>query len=141
MGINSIFDNTIQTLQKSLDVRARKHEVTASNIANADTPNYKAVELLVEKELVRNESSYSSGVLAKTHPLHMHASPYSNTSRMGTSEADISEEVTLRGDGNTVNIEKEMAELSENNLMYRASADILSKKLQGIVKAIQSSRR
>jgi flagellar basal-body rod protein FlgB len=46
----------------------------------------------------------------------------------------------LRGDGNTVNIEKEMAELSENNLMYRASANILYRKFQGILKAIQGGK-
>lgn len=137
--MNIIFDNMIDTLQNSLNARARKHEITISNIANADTPNYKAVELIVEKELSQDNSSAYSNDFVKTHPRHLSINSY-DTNYMRSEKIDISKEATLRGDGNTVNIEKEMAELSENNLMYRATANILSRKFQGLLKAIQGGR-
>jgi flagellar basal-body rod protein FlgB len=140
MKIGGIFDNTIQTLERSLDIRARKHEVIVSNIANVDTPNYKAFELIVEDELANMESNKNLNNLTKTHPLHLSAKSQ-NGDNFSTSRLHLSEEVTLRGDGNTVNMEKEMAELAENNIMYRTSADILSQKFQSIIKAIYMGKK
>jgi flagellar basal-body rod protein FlgB len=140
MKIGGIFDNTIQTLERSLDIRARKHEVIVSNIANVDTPNYKAFELIVEDELANMESNKNLNNLTKTHPLHLSAKSQ-NGDNFSTSRLQLSEEVTLRGDGNTVNMEKEMAELAENNIMYRTSADILSQKFQSIIKAIYMGKK
>jgi flagellar basal-body rod protein FlgB len=140
MKISSIFNNTIKTLERSLDIRARKHEVIISNIANVDTPNYKAFELIVEDELANMESNKNLKNLIKTHPLHLSAE-YQHDNNFTTSRLQLSEEVSLRGDGNTVNMEKEMAELAENNIMYRTSADILSQKLQGLIKAIYMGKK
>jgi len=44
---NGIFHDTISLLERSLNLRSLQHRVLASNIANMDTPNYKAVELAV----------------------------------------------------------------------------------------------
>jgi flagellar basal-body rod protein FlgB len=140
MKIGGIFDNTIQTLERSLDIRARKHEVIVSNIANVDTPNYKAFELIVEDELANMESNKDLNNLTKTHPLHMSAKS-KNNDNFTISRLQLSDEVSLRGDGNTVNMEKEMAELAENNIMYRTSADILSQKFQSIIKAIYMGKK
>lgn len=140
MKIGSIFNNTIKTLEKSLDIRARKHEVIISNIANVDTPNYKAFELIVEDELANMESNKNLNNLIKTHPLHLSAESQ-NDNNFTTSRLQLSEEVSLRGDGNTVNMEKEMAELAENNIMYRTSANILSQKLQSIIRAIYMGKK
>jgi flagellar basal-body rod protein FlgB len=46
----------------------------------------------------------------------------------------------MRGDGNTVNMEREMANLAENQLMYRASAQIVSKKFQSLKSVIQGGK-
>lgn len=140
MGICNVFDNTIKTLQKCLDVRARKHEVIISNIANVDTPEYKAFDLIVEDELSKAESNEFKNNLIRTHPSHLPDRIQKSTDAT-VSKIQLSQEVSLRGDGNTVNMEKEMAELSENNIMYRTSADILSRKFQGLLKAIQVGRR
>ena len=140
MKIGSIFGNTIKTLEKSLDIRARKHEVIVSNIANVDTPNYKAFELIVEDELANMDSNKNLNNLTKTHPLHLSAKSQ-NDDNFTTYRLQLSEEVSLRGDGNTVNMEKEMAELAETNIMYRTSANILSQKFQSIIKAIYMGKK
>ena len=140
MKISGLFDNTIEKLKRNLDARALKHEVTLSNIANADTPNFKAFQVIVEEELVKTGSINNSNDLMRTHSSHL-LSKVPKSTGVSISEIELSDEITLRGDGNTVNIEKEMAELSENNLMYRATADILSRKFQGLIKVIQGGRR
>jgi flagellar basal-body rod protein FlgB len=140
MGIGHVFDSTIEVLQRSLDIRARKHEVIISNIANADTPKYKAFDLIVEDELAKVEPSGAKNNLKRTHPMHL-LTQLQNRLDVSPSKIQLSKEVSLRGDGNTVNMEKEMAELSENNIIYRTSADILSRKFQGLLKAIQVGRR
>jgi flagellar basal-body rod protein FlgB len=140
MKISNLFDSNIEALQRSLDIRARKHEVIISNIANADTPKYKAFDLIVEDELEKVKHSEYINSLKRTHPMHLQTK-LQNRKDATISRIQFSKEVSLRGDGNTVNMEKEMAELSENNIIYRTSADILSRKFQGLLKAIQVGRR
>jgi len=140
MRICNVFDSIIKTLQRNLDVRARKHEVIISNIANVDTPNYKAFDLIVEDEMSKVDSNEIINNLARTHLFHIPVK-IQNGVDVTKSKIQLSKEVSLRGDGNTVNMEKEMAELSENNIMYRISADILSRKFQGLLKAMQVGRR
>ena len=53
---------------------------------------------------------------------------------------DNTSEISFKRDGNTVNIDKEMAKLSVNNLMYDALAQIVSKKFQGLKDVIQGGK-
>jgi len=50
------------------------------------------------------------------------------------------EQTTLRKDGNTVDLDREMAKLSENNLMYNALAQIISRKFAGLKDAIKGGQ-
>jgi flagellar basal-body rod protein FlgB len=140
MEPHGIFDKTMASLQRALDVRARKHDLTISNIANADTPNYKAFEMVVEEELAKGASLQQPQHLMVTNRMHL-ASAVSNSSFHPPKRAQISKEVTLRGDGNTVTMEKEMAALAKNSLLYRASTQILAKKFDGLMNAIRGGRK
>lgn len=135
-----LFGNTITSLKRALDVRARKHELTISNIANADTPHYKAFEMVVEEELAKTASLQKPQELIATNRLHLPAAE-SNFNFHRATRAQISKEVTLRGDGNTVYMEKEMAALAENSLMYGTSSQLLSKKFEGLMNAIRGGRK
>lgn len=140
MESSGIFGNTIASLKRALDIRARKHELTISNIANADTPHYKAFEMLVEEELAKTTSLQKPQELMVTNRLHL-PSAESNFNFHHVSRAQISKEVTLRGDGNTVYMEKEMAALAENSLMYRTSSQLLSKKFEGLMNAMRGGHK
>jgi flagellar basal-body rod protein FlgB len=137
-----IFGKTIASLQRALDVRTRKHDLTISNIANADTPNFKAFEMVVEEELTKAASLQQPKELRVTDRLHL-PSAITNCSfhHPNTKRAQISKEVTLRGDGNTVHMEKEMAAMAENSLMYRTSTQLLTKKFEGLINAIRGGRK
>ena len=129
-----IFGGSIEMLHHSLDVRSSNHNVIVSNIANADTPNYKAFHVEVKKEM--EKFAIDSGRLRMRRTQEAHLPLRSVTGVRVTARGNGNPLFSLRGDGNTVDIDQSMADLAENNLLYNASAQIIQKKFQGLKSAI-----
>ena len=140
MGENRIFDPTIDLASRSLDMRSRRHELLISNIANADTPGYKAFDMLVEEALARQDQQEGRLVLQKTHSTHL-PSRSSLGDGLNPQVVRQTEPSALRGDGNTVDMERQMSALAANELLYKASAQVLSKKFQSLRNVIQGGKR
>lgn len=138
MESQGIFSQTVSILEKALDLRSKKHNVIASNIANMDTPDYKAFDLIIEKELQKVTGKGNSISLNKTNKAHMQ----SQRSKAGGVSVviDDTQELSLRGDGNTVDIDKQMGNMAENTLMYKTAAQMIHKKFQGLKSAIQGGK-
>jgi len=138
MESQGIFSQTVSILEKALDLRSKKHNVIASNIANMDTPDYKAFDLIIEKELQKVTGKGNSISLNKTNKAHMQ----SQRSKAGGVSVviDDTQELSLRGDGNTVDIDKQMGNMAENTLMYKAAAQMIYSKFQGLKSAIQGGK-
>jgi flagellar basal-body rod protein FlgB len=136
---NSLFDETIATLQKSLNVGSLRHKVLTSNIANIDTPNYKAFEVVMED--VRKHNSRLKGPieLVRTRPRHL--SGRHSASNPIKIEAVDSPGNNFRADGNTVDLDRTMGKLAENTLLYRTAAQIIRRKFQGLKNAIQGGNK
>jgi flagellar basal-body rod protein FlgB len=140
METKGIFDRTIDLAEKALNLRSRRHELLLSNIANADTPNYKAFDMLVDDALAKEAPQTNSQVpLIRTDPAHLPAGGPTNKA-LQPQAVQLSPQVTLRGDGNTVDMDREMSALASNQLHYKASAQILTKKFQRLRSIIQGSR-
>ena len=138
MESQGLFKGTFPLLEKALDLRSLKHNVIVSNIANKDTPNYKAFDLIVEKELEKAMGSGKELGLKRSRQGHLSGRAIGGSAvRL---ETNNTLQVSLKRDGNTVNIDKEMAKLSENELMYNALAQIISKKFQGLKNVIQGGK-
>jgi flagellar basal-body rod protein FlgB len=136
MGSQGLFSGTISTLEKGLNLRSMKHSLIVSNIANKDTPHYKAFDLAVEEEMKKIEGNNGKIGIVKTNPGHM----------PGNSDASYSPEVTTikssndlsnRADGNTVDIESEMTSMAQNSLLYDAMTQLIHKKFQTMKLVIQ----
>lgn len=139
MTINALFDNTVHLAEKALDLRSQRHDVLLSNIANADTPNYKAFDLLVNEALARDASQGDDIQMARTNP----ADFGDDGADDGMPEARMVElppQVSLRGDGNTVDMDREMAALAENQLQYKIAAQLLVQKFQRLNNMIQGGK-
>ena len=135
MEAQKLFGGTIKTVEKALDVRARNHSVIVSNISNADTPNYKAFHLEVDKAMEKFAGTSKRLNLRCTQPAHL---PFQSGPQFRQNiKVDDGSSFTLRGDGNTVDMDKEMADLGENSLLYNAAAQIIQKKFQALKSAIQ----
>ena len=121
-----------------MDLRSLKHNVTVSNIANKDTPNYKAFDVVVEEELEKVMGSEKELGLKKSRRGHLPGRTIGGGAvRPGI---DNTSQLSFKRDGNTVNIDKEMGKLSANNLMYDALARIVSKKFQGLKDVIHGGK-
>ncbi len=119
------FDSTIGALNTSLNLRLLNQNVISSNIANADTPGYKAKAVEFEGAL-RDALQVSEGLkLEGTSPGHIvpretdpiHPEIYDDPNGV------------MSLDGNTVDRAAEMAKMAENQILYDASAEALKRKL------------
>lgn len=120
-----IADQTIAVLSKSLDLRAQKQQVIASNIANAETPGYEARKLSFEANL---QQALKTPEVSQNHhnPRHF---PIGNGA-VNAVQGSISRQPASNpiGDGNSVSLDDEMLDLAENQLLYEASGQMLKKK-------------
>ena len=135
MPLDKLFGNTITTLEKSLNLRSIQNRALASNIANMDTPNYKAVELDVAEKMNPKKGQVPGIKLVQTHADHIQIR--NNRSDSIKLKAVTPTAYSLRGDGNTVDIDRTMGKLAENTLLYNAAAQLISKKLKGLSNVIR----
>jgi flagellar basal-body rod protein FlgB len=140
MDSKTLFDGTIGMAERALDLRARRHQLLLSNIANADTPGYKSFDLMVEQAMAGERAGGGAAVpLQKTHPGHM-PTARSGAAPVQPRELHLSTQVTLRGDGNTVDMDREMSALAANQLHYKAVSQILASKFQRMRSIIQGGK-
>ena len=93
MGSDEMFSGTIWTLEKALDLRSTKHNLLVSNVANKDTPNYKAFDLNVEEEMQKLKGSANKVNLNKTDPDHLTGSGSGSHAEIEISRQEITQEI------------------------------------------------
>ncbi|MBI5327943.1 MAG: flagellar basal body rod protein FlgB [Deltaproteobacteria bacterium] len=132
--IREIFSGVLPVLERSLNIRALRHRIISSNIANEETPGYKARDIEFQQEL---DKMIDKGAvqMVSTNKNHISSAALNSTPQIvikGGSGASL--------DGNTVSLEKEMVNMAENTMMYNASAAMLIKKMHGLREAIKEGR-
>jgi len=134
-----IFDHTIQLLERTLDLRSARQRVIASNLANEETPGYRASELNFMDQLRSAQHGRLPVVLAATQPRHfgLHG-PQGVQAITGKLNEVPAGDLPL--DANSVNLELEMAKLSDNAIQYNTAATILAKKFHGLLNVIREGR-
>ena len=140
MVSQGLFNQTFSVLEKSMNLRSQKHSLLASNIANMDTPNYKAFDILVEKEMQKTPSISDTMPLTRTLSTHIPLTGIRDVNAPEIMEVETPP-YDFHADGNTVDIDKTMSMISENGLLYNASAQIISKKFQSLMTAINGVAR
>jgi flagellar basal-body rod protein FlgB len=128
-------DNQTQFLQDALNARAYRQQLLASNIANGDTPNYKAVDIDFSKAMQQALGVASSGSvpLAATAAGHMqsrHDNPLGLAVKYRT-------ELQPSIDGNTVDMDVERAQFTDNAIHYQALITFLNNQFRDLRMAIQ----
>jgi flagellar basal-body rod protein FlgB len=133
----AMFGRTVGLLKKVLDLRVQNQQVIAANIANADTPGYAPARLEFEKDLQRALGSQGSS--GRTgHPNHLPPSGEGVDKVEG--RVIRSPDASGIGDRNGVEVDQEMIALAENQIMYEAATQMLSKKLGLLKYVIQDGR-
>lgn len=125
--------------QEVLHLQQTRQSVLATNVANADTPNYKARDIDFQAELSRvmtsGRKSESGLGLSTTSERHI-APARSKQSGVANLLYRIPEQPSL--DGNTVDMERERASFLDNSLRHQASLTFMKNDIQGLKVAMQS---
>jgi flagellar basal-body rod protein FlgB len=120
---------------EALKLRELRNEILSSNIANADTPNYKARDFDFAAALAAARDGQIGGQLrlTKTNPQHSDAW---GTHPLG---ADVKYRIPMQPtlDGNTVETDVEQAAFAENAVQYRASLEFLNTRIRWLQSAIR----
>lgn len=129
----NLFGNTIQSLEHGLNFSATKGKAIAQNIANIDTPNYKAKDVSF-KDVFANVKSNNLEAY-RTESRHMEFK--SRTLQPGVfSYSNFS----YRHDGNGVDMDKEQANLASNQIYYNAVVDRINGKFSTLQNVIKGGR-
>jgi flagellar basal-body rod protein FlgB len=128
-------DQQMDVLRSAANLRAYRQELLASNIANADTPNYKARDIDFQQALaVARSGRAGAGMLTVTSPQHLQSAagggPYASALRYRS-------EYQAAVDGNTVNLDIERAAFAENAVQFEASLTFIRQQLTQLQTAIQ----
>jgi len=123
----NVLDQNMQLLSKVLDLRATNAQVISSNIANAETPGFSPSRFHFETDLA-NAVGHKKGIQLQTsNKAHIGVGPGNFNSVNG--KIILEEEKSGIGDDNNVSVDQEMMALSENELLYETSAQLLKKKI------------
>ncbi|MFQ5355103.1 MAG: flagellar basal body rod protein FlgB [Mariprofundaceae bacterium] len=133
--MSGLFSNTFTTLESALSAREQLQSVHAANIANADTPHYKANESSFNDYFTAEQARHKKSALTVTSDKHISIKS-SHTSYMRAR----TKENLQRVDGNTVDTQKEMAQMAENQLMHELTMRLMKGKVSGLANAIKEGR-
>jgi flagellar basal-body rod protein FlgB len=127
----------LESLKKALGVYAQRHKVTAENIANVETPGYRAKEYRFE-ELLRGATGGGRLAGARTDPHHL---PVGLRAPEDVQGQVVAEETGADNGVNDVDIDREMATLATNDLSYRLATRVLSMKYRLLREAVTGQAR
>jgi flagellar basal-body rod protein FlgB len=131
-------DDALRFHQTTLSLRAQRQQQLASNIANADTPNYKARDIDFNsalKQALSGGGGTAPNGLTKTAAAHISGSNANSTS----GGAPLLYRTTQQGsvDGNTVDMDVERNQFADNALRYEAGITLMGAQIKGLLTAIQ----
>ncbi|HOY69886.1 MAG TPA: flagellar basal body rod protein FlgB [Methylotenera sp.] len=129
--------------QTSLRVRGQRQELIAANIANADTPNFKARDLdfaaAMQQAMSQNDPAQAkTNQITKTSDKHFDALPTTHL-QMTSGAGEPLYRPIIQGsvDGNTVDMDVERNQFVDNGIRYEASLTMINGQLKKMLAAIQ----
>lgn len=130
-------DASLAFHQNALNLRAYRQQVLAGNIANADTPNYKARDIDFSAALKNALAGRGNGDLsvAKTSARHLDGAGGS-----GPAPVLYRRDTQPSADGNTVDMDIERSQFAENAIFYEAGVTFISGRLRTMMAAIQGNQ-
>lgn len=129
----SSINQNFAVLSQALNLRTMRHQVLASNIANADTPHYKARDFSFDEAMQSAMGSNSFGrglAMAKTDRGHL------NGNGSGVVQMKYRADTQSAVDGNTVDMDVERTQIADNAVQYQILTQLISDKFKGLKTAM-----
>lgn len=156
--MQSVLDRYLGIHTQALTLESQRLQVLASNLANADTPNYKAQDLDFKAALAAADPSSGANTasalpLATTQPNDLtsagtpagagsgESAALASTNTLPSAASALKYRVPLAPalDGNTVDEQLEQSAFAENSVRYQATLSFLNSKLRALMSALSSS--
>ena len=132
MPIN--FERAFSIHDDAMIMRGKRASILASNIANADTPNYKARDIDFNSMLKQaNNQQTKSLSMISTHGEHINL----NSGSLSSTSLKYRNPLHASLDGNTVDSHVEQSKFSENAIQYQTSFTFLNSRVKGLIKALK----
>lgn len=122
----------VERLGKYLDLASLRHRLVSGNIANSATPGYKSRDIDFQKEFNKqmNSGNQLSGKL--TQPGHIPLGRHTDR------PPKLQQKKVIDGDLNSVDIDKEVTTMAQNEILFTIGAKLMKQKFDGLRKAITS---
>ncbi|MEY4065364.1 MAG: flagellar basal body rod protein FlgB [Pseudomonadota bacterium] len=136
---NQVFAKTDSVLEESLNQRLIKQNVITSNISNAQTPGYRALGYEFEEQLRAAVGNDGNMAIKATDDRHF---KHQGVTVNGDLRGDLHVKPTesIGNDGNTVDMDAEMADLAWNQTLYKATVEVLNRRLAMLRYGINGGR-
>ncbi|HBO14516.1 MAG TPA: flagellar basal body rod protein FlgB [Halieaceae bacterium] len=133
-------DRVMGVSPQALHLRAQRLELIAGNLANADTPGYKARDIDFRQAMAAAGGAPGSGELRRTHARHLTAAGLASG---GNAAADVRFRLPSQPsmDGNTVETQREQAAFMDNAVRYQASLTLLDGRIKSAISALRGGQR
>ena len=145
MIIDGLFGKNTTLLEKSMSLRTARHGLLASNIANAETPDYRAVDIdfkatmenFMQKEQAGSQPKLE---LQKTDERHFAICDIREGGAKSSQKTVFAagDDISFSNDNNSVNAEEQLARMQANTMMFSATAQMYAKKMSGLTNTIET---
>jgi flagellar basal-body rod protein FlgB len=130
-----LFSNTINLLDQALSYSSLKQKVISQNMANVDTPNYKAKDVSF-KSILKNEI----GENLQTNRTDSRHIDFSNNTDSQSAAIITKQNVQYNNNGNSVDMDQEMSDLAANQIYYNALIEQLNGKFSALQTVIRGGK-
>lgn len=136
--MKTLFPEHVQLMGNVMDLRLERQNIVSSNLANINTPGYKAKRLEFEEQLQKSLQLNEQGHLTKTDTKHM-PTGFDPEKTQGELQKDIDPRV-VRGE-DRVDLDKEMAVMSKNSLAYKTLGQLMHSNFNGMQEVIREGSK
>ena len=132
-------DDYLRFNEAALSLRSQRQELLASNIANADTPNYKARDIDFASALngVLARTAPPAGQLAATAPGHIARGALEGGTLADGTPVLYRSQIQNKADSNTVDMDQERNAFADNAVRYEASITMINQQIRAMLAAVQ----
>jgi flagellar basal-body rod protein FlgB len=129
-------DDYLRFNESALSLRAQRQQILASNIANADTPNYKARDIDFASAMASATTKGSTGMATTT--ANQLAQPNDGSTLPDGTPLLYRQPAQGSADGNTVDMDAERNQFADNGIRYEAGITMINQQIRNMIAAIQS---
>jgi flagellar basal-body rod protein FlgB len=137
--VGGLFNFSDKLQMESLTQRNRRSEVISANIANAETPGFRAFGYDFEKQLQDLGKMNEPIAVKVSDPRHLRNN-FTKVDGSITPDVYVRPTESVDEDGNTVDMDTEMAQLAQNQILFRSAVETLNRKIGTLKYAINGGR-